>query len=323
MLTIQEFDASDQAYAEIVQARNGAWPDTPRTVAELKHSDASRNPAFYFRRLVGAVDGRTVAVGNALENSWSHRPGKYYVGVDVDLAFESDEIRGPMWAALTEPLFQREPVPVLLTSNTREDRPEEIRFLTGQGFEQVMRSCRSRLDVEAFDFAPYAGLIEQVEAGGIRIRTLAELMDDDPGWQRRMYDLDWAAGQDEPSPEPLTRISFEEYTRQFFDAPNFLPEGTFIALDGGEWVGLSGLETDLVRPKNLYTGFTAVVPSHRRRKIASALKLKAIAFARDYGAKTLGTGNEENNPMYQINLRLGFRPLPGWVDFHKKIEQAT
>lgn len=321
MLTIHEFQASDESYARIVQVLNGAWPDRPTTVAEIKHRDATRNPAYYYRRLLGDVDGRTVAVGSALENSWSHRPGKYYVGVDVDLAFESDEIRGQLWAALSEPLFQREPAPVLLTSNTREDRPAEMRFLIGQGFEQVMRSARSRLEVQAFDFAPYAGLIEQVEAGGIAIRSLAELMDDDPEWQRKMYDLDWAAGQDEPSPEPLTRISFEDFARQFFDAPNFLPEGMFIAVDGDEYVGLSGLERDLVRPEHLYTGFTAVVPSHRRRKIASALKLKAIAFARQYGAKTLGTGNEENNPMYQINLRLGFRPLPGWVDFHKKIEQ--
>lgn len=321
MLTIHEFQASDEVYARIVQVLNGAWPDRPTTVAEMKHRDVTRNPTYYYRRVLGEIDGRTVAVGNALENSWSHRPGKYYVGVDVDLAFESDEIRGRMWDALTEPLFRREPAPVLLTSNTREDRPDEIRFLTGQGFEQVMRSARSRLDVQDFDFAPYAGLIEQVEASGIKIRTLAELMDDDPGWQRRMYDLDWAAGQDEPSPEPLTRIQFEDYKREFFDAPNFLPEGNFIALDGDEYVGLSGLERDLVRPQHLYTGFTAVVPSHRRRKIASALKLKAIAFARDYGAKTLGTGNEENNPMYQINLRLGFRPLPGWVDFHKTIDK--
>ncbi len=320
MLTIHEFQASDEAYARLVQVHNAAWPDRPTTIESAKHRDTSRNPVYYYRRVLGELDGRTVAFGNAFEDSWSYRPGKYSVGVDVALDFESDEIRGAMWNALVGPLFQRQPAPVLLTSNAREDRSAEVRFLTDQGFAPVMRSPRSLLNVDTFDFAPYAGLIEQVEAGGISIRSLAELMRHDPGWQRKMYDLDWAAGEDEPTPEPLTRITFEEYTQQFFAAPNFMPDGTFIALDGDDYVGLSALERDLARPEHLYTGFTAVVPSHRRRRIAIALKLKAIAFARDAGVKSIGTGNEENNPMYQINLRLGFQPMPGWVDYHKEID---
>jgi len=84
-------------------------------------------------------------------------------------------------------------------------------------------------------------------------------------------------------------------------------------------VGISSLEKDLARPEHLEVGFTGVLPSYRRRNIATALKLKAIAFAAEYGAKTMDTGNEENNPMYQINLRLGFQPRPAWSDYHKKI----
>lgn len=172
--------------------------------------------------------------------------------------------------------------------------------------------------MDEFDFSPYAGLIERVEASGLRVCRLADLMQSDPEWQHKVYELDRGSGQDEPSPEPITMPPFEEYAH-FFTAPDFLPEGTFLALDGDEYVGMSSLEKDLARPEHLEVGFTGVLPSHRRRSIATALKLKAIAFAAEYGAVTIDTGNEENNPMYQINLRLGFQPRPAWSDYHKKI----
>jgi len=320
MLQIDEFVPSEEEYTALVAVYNGAWPDEPTTIASIKHRDASRNPAHYYRRVVGKMGERTVAAASAMESSWSYRPGKYHLSIDIHGDFEGVETRSHLYDELVATLARRNPAPVLLTAEAREDRPDHIRFLTERGFVWVMRFAQSRLQVDGFDFAPYAGLIERVEAGGIAIRTLAELMQSDPEWQRKMYDLDWAAGQDEPSPEPLTRLSFDEYAQRVFDAPDFLPEANFLALDGDEYVGLSALEKDMARPDHLDTGFTCVVPSHRRRNIALALKLKAIAFAKAYGAKTIDTGNEENNPMYQINLRLGFRPRPAWVDYHKVID---
>ena len=319
MLTISEFIPSEEEYAALVAVYNGAWPDEPTTVASTKHRDASRAPERYHRRVIGRMGERIVAAANASEGGRSHRPGKYHVDVDLHAEVESEEIRAQMYEAVVEPLFRREPMPVLLTSHAREDKHAHISFLTERGFAPVMRFPDSRLSVEEFDFAPYAGLIERVEAGGIAIHTLAELMSSDPAWQHKYYDLDWAGTQDEPSPEPVTQLPFAEYAGRIFEGPDFMPEANFLALDGDEYVGLSSLKKDLARPEHLETGFTCVVPTHRRRNIALALKLKAIAFAREYGAKTIDTSNEENNPMYQINLRLGFRPRPAWSDYHKEI----
>ena len=59
--------------------------------------------------------------------------------------------------------------------------------------------------------------------------------------------------------------------------------------------------------------------SYRRRGIATALKLRSIEFAKAYGAKELKTDNEENNPMYQLNLSLGFRPKPAFLSYKKSL----
>ena len=66
-------------------------------------------------------------------------------------------------------------------------------------------------------------------------------------------------------------------------------------------------------------GLTGVLRSHRRRGIATAVKLPTIDFARSVGARYISTDNEENNPMYQLNLKLGFRPMPAWLDFEKHL----
>ena len=319
MLTITEFMPTEEEYAALVAVYNGAWPDEPTTVASVKHGDSRWDPAYYYRRVVGRLGDRMVAVASVMQPFWSYRPGKYELNIDIHAEFEGEENRGQLYDLLVGGLETRDPAPVLLSTGAREDKPDQIRFLSERGFAPVMRFPNSRLQVDEFDFAPFAGLVERVEANGIATRTLAELMKSDPEYQRKMYDLDWAAGQDEPSPEPLTQVAFDVFARGF-DAPDTLPEGIFMALDGDKYVGMSVLEKDLARPDHLNTGFTCTLPSHRRRNIALALKLKAIAFAKEYGAKTIDTGNEENNPMYQINLRLGFQPRPAWSDYHKKIE---
>lgn len=44
-----------------------------------------------------------------------------------------------------------------------------------------------------------------------------------------------------------------------------------------------------------------------------------IQSAIDYGAKTLITDNEENNPMYQINLKMGFETKPAWLSCENNV----
>ena len=68
-----------------------------------------------------------------------------------------------------------------------------------------------------------------------------------------------------------------------------------------------------------YTGLTGVSRDYRRRGIVTALKVKAIEVAKVDGFETIETSNEENNPMFQLNLQLGYEPAPAWLEFEKKL----
>jgi GNAT superfamily N-acetyltransferase len=115
-----------------------------------------------------------------------------------------------------------------------------------------------------------------------------------------------------PTPESAVKRSFENFEKAYFSSPGFMADSFFVALDNGEFVGMTALRKSLADERKLLTGLTGVVRSHRRRGIATALKVRAIEFATQYGAEIIETGNEENNPMFDINLMLGFKPRPAW-----------
>ena len=99
--------------------------------------------------------------------------------------------------------------------------------------------------------------------------------------------------------------------------PSYNVDSWFVALDGARYVGMSQGRPNPVDPENMYSGLTGVVPSHRRLGIATALKLRVIAYTRQKGIKTLVALNEEHNPMFQLNLALGFKLKPAWVTYEK------
>ena len=68
-----------------------------------------------------------------------------------------------------------------------------------------------------------------------------------------------------------------------------------------------------------WTGSLGVVKDFRRRGVATAIKIKAIEKLLKKGVTEIRTDNEENNPMYKINVALGFKPVPFSLDYMKEI----
>ncbi len=209
--------------------------------------------------------------------------------------------------------------PTKLVSRAREDHSNSLSFLKNRGYKPVLRAPTSRLTVAGFNPAPFKEKVTRVLQSGIGIKTMVQLQNEDPDWKRKVYDLEWECLQDVPTSDPLTRRSMEQFERTILNNPRLLPDAWFIAVDGERYVGLSVLWRNLATDSLLNTGLTGVVRSHRRRGIATALKVQAIEYARRHGAEEIDTDNEENNPMFQLNLQLGFQPQPAFVDFEKQL----
>jgi len=317
-LTIRPFDDSDRDYDASVAIWNALWPDEPTSVEGMRYSNKTRSGKHFFQRLMAELDGKIVATAIYREPEWVNEPGLYDVQVRVLPEYQRVGIGTAIYDHIMERLGEHEREPSSLVSDSREDQPHSTKFLTDRGFEQKQRQQVSRLDVASFDQAPFADFMARFEESGITVKTFEEYEAEDSNARRKAYEKCAELFQDVPIFVDRFELTYEMFEREL-NAPNRLPGAIFLAFDDDEIVAMTSLWKRLADPGNLGTGLTAVARSHRRRGIAAALKVRAIEFARDIGARVIQTDNEENNPMYDLNVRLGFKPTPAWLIFMKTL----
>jgi len=316
-IKIRPFSPED--YPVVVEIGNRVFPEYPETVEELRYQDEHRDPKCRFKRYVAEKGGQIVAYAQYGQSAAMYHPQKFEIMIFVAPDHQGHGIGSALYEHLLRELKPFDPITI--RSFAREDYQKSVRFLEKRGFKEIMRSWESRLDVQSFDFSPYEGRIERVEAQGIKLLPLSEL-EGDPRRDRKLYELEREILKDVPFPDRYTPVSFEHFVERTFKNPDFLPEAYFIALDGERYVGTSALWKSQAAPKELYTGLTGVLRGYRRRGIALALKLKGIAYAQSHGYKTIKTWNETGNEaMLSINERLGFVKQPAWITYAKELKE--
>jgi GNAT superfamily N-acetyltransferase len=135
-----------------------------------------------------------------------------------------------------------------------------------------------------------------------------------------LYDLDVTVNKDIPSTGEKHYPDFEEWLTTRLGAPTFNLDAWFIAIDDGRYVAHSqGKINRDSEPVQFITGVTTVRREYRRRHIATALKVHAIRHAQEQGVQEIFTTNDSQNPMYRLNLQLGFEPMPSWLRVEKQL----
>jgi len=314
------YDHTD--YQKFSKLLSKVWPDRDSTVPALTHADNALASTFFFQRMVCELNGEIVAACDYGEPANFYRPGKYTFSIVVDPTHENQGIGSTLYNQMLTALNERALPLTMLATQTREDKPQSVRFLQRRAYEQVMRSPLSTLTVADFAWAKFETLLPKVQASSVELICVADLPMRDANWQRAIYELDWECTLDEPLPDAPTKLTYEEYVAEVFDNPTFLPAAWFVALDQGRYVGMTATNRNAQHPRQLDTIFTAIVRSHRRRGLATALKLLVIDYAQRNGYTTIKADNEEHNPMYQINLSLGFQPAPALLFFQKLFGDA-
>lgn len=310
-MKIREFRFDESDYQSLHALMAKIYPQDPLSVQSLRFEDASRPRVWWQKRLV-EVDGKVVASGSVGEPFWSREAGKYFLGIDVDPGYLDQGIGSCLFSHLETLARERGDVRRLVT-HTQEDKRAATEFLEEKGFKVVIREPISELDLPEFDATPFLPRLEQAASYGVRLARLKHLSQEFPNWQVRFWQLDTMLLQDVPSPDPFSPRSLETFVRQKVDNPSFAPHLTHIAVHGDSWIGISEMYVDPHVPDVGGTGMTGIARSWRRRGLATALKLMVLQEARSHGVKRVITDNEESNPMFHINLMLGFQEKPSWL----------
>lgn len=311
-LSIRPFHSTDNDYNALIQMNRFRNPDEQVTVSILRQDDAEFFTEFRVVRVLGELDGNVVARG-----SFYYKPDAKQVQFALYVVPEWQETAVPaqMHRYLLAEIGKLQPEKIV--SEPPENETFRSKLLEADGFALMMRFPRSSLDVRQVRLAEFESVLENVRQQGIRFVTLTDVMRDDPNWQQNIWQLFTQIEQDIPTPHPEPPTPFAEYAN-YYQGDDFRPDSWAIAVDGqAGYVGMCVVNVMSRRPSSLFAGITGVIRSHRRRKIATALKLHSIQYAQQNGFHSIRTDNEENNPMFQLNLDLGFKPLPAWTYYEK------
>jgi GNAT superfamily N-acetyltransferase len=319
-MTIRPFDNTLADYEQYVALRNSINNDEPASVAFEQRFDREwPDDLLHERLLIDGEDGRALAAAEYNHLLWSNKPREFGFMIYVREDTRRQGLGNRLYRHILQTLAAHHPTG--FETKTREDWPDGIRFLEKRGFTIVNRQEQSQLDPASFESETFAAEIEAAAAAGITLKTLRDFLAEDPGALRKLYDLEVDVLPDLPWYSEMSARPFAHWARAYENNPDLLPDGYIVALDGPMVVGLSQLWGSQATDALLYTGLTAVRAPYRGKGLATAMKVRGIQFAKSVAGggnpPKIVTSNEESNPMLQINLRLGFRPLPAWLIYHR------
>ena len=205
------------------------------------------------------------------------------------------------------------------------DHPNYIKikqFLIDNKFKLVQTNREYSCDITKVNLEKYQPLIKKLEKEGIQFYDSRDEMQNFPNHFQKLEELEWTYSQDFPIPDGIehTRPPFDHYMKIINDYYENCYGVDIVAVIDGKYIGSTDLEIyPKTEPHKAWTGGLGVLKEFRRKGLATALKIKAIEKLLVKGVTEVRTDNEENNPMYKINIALGFKPVPFSLEYLKKL----
>ncbi|HXH61606.1 MAG TPA: GNAT family N-acetyltransferase, partial [Fimbriimonadaceae bacterium] len=183
------------------------------------------------------------------------------------------------------------------------------------GYEEKTFYFQSSLDPRTFDVTEHNGVIARVCESGIQIRALSEFPATEQT-DRAFHAVVHETELDVPFLDYFGVLGFDDYRKMMMGAQWFDRSGAFVAMHGEKIVGVT-----LVNPGSvdfngeMFVSHTGVVDGYRGKGIATALKARALEWAKAFGGTKVRTENNTANPaMRAVNQRLGFADTGGqWL----------
>lgn len=210
-----------------------------------------------------------------------------------------------------------------LRASVWDNCPEDLAFAERRGLIRRGHSIAMELDLGSFDDRPFDAIIDRLKGEGMAFTSMAELGNTEDA-QRRLYELNDTAASTTPGSEgEHFWASFEDFRQRVCQSGWYDPAGQRVAIDTatGTWAAMSAI-TRFEGRDEAYNLFTGVDMAYRGHKLAQAVKVLALRYARDsLGVRTVRTHhNALNLPMIAIDRKLGYHQIPGLYQMEKILE---
>lgn len=196
-----------------------------------------------------------------------------------------------------------------------DNQPEDRAFAERRGFIERSHALAMVLDLATFDDRPDDAIIAGLQGEGFQFTSMAALGDTEEA-QRKLYALNDTTNRETLGGDGAPSwASFEDFQQRVCRADWYKPGGQMVVIDTatGDWAAMSAISRFDDHAYNLHTG---VDRRYRGRKLAQAVKVLALRYARDVlQVATVHTHhNSRNLPMIAIDRKLGYVQTPGtWL----------
>jgi RimJ/RimL family protein N-acetyltransferase len=203
--------------------------------------------------------------------------------------------------------------------------PEDKAFAERRGFTERGHQMAMALDLAALNDRPYEAVIARLQGEGFEFTSMEALGNTEEA-QRRLYELNDTAASTTPGSEgEHPWQSFEDFVKSVCQAAWYRPAGQKVVIDTatGSWAAMSAI-TRFEGADDAYNLFTGVATAYRGRKLAQAVKVLALRYARDElrVTRVRTHHNSQNLPMIAIDRKLGYVEMPGTYCMEKVLALA-
>lgn len=286
-IDIREIDPERDAPG-IVDVIHDSFPSTT-TVETWLQQYASIPARARHAGWVAIVDDEVAGRTEASLNAWSES-GTAIAAVSVAGRFRRRGIGGALWERAEQHLRELAPTRVLTWFI---ERNASVAFARARGFGESRADALSGIDPSDLDYS-------RLESAKVDLVPLRKLRAED------IYEVDMITTADVPMTDRVDHMTFEEWREMIWRRQTVTLEGSFAALDAERPVCITVLAANLDKHRG-FNEYTATLPSHRGRGLATLVKLASLRWARDNGITEVWTTNDETNaPMLAVNRRLGY-----------------
>lgn len=293
------------------------WDEFTVAAADVVGNAASYPKDQPIKRLVAEVGGEVVGYGRCMLNAPNPRNAML-----LDAAVLPDHQRMGIGSSLIKELevFAKEKGASCVVGAVTEHRKDSADMVKRRGYEFKTLFFQSEIDPQGFDPNAFAQIVVQVGESGYHVKTLSELPQTEET-DRAYYQATHDSDTDTPWIEYYGVHNYEKFKKVLLGAPWFDRRGAFLAMKDGQIVGVSNVNKGSKEFNGeMFIEFTGVVPDHRGKGLATAMKVRALQYAKEIGGTKVRTGNNTSNaPMRAVNKKLGFIEQPGWLMMVKEL----
>ena len=322
MIQIKKFNATDIEFRDIARIRNLVNHDSIDHPDEDKTDWAIRDKSIIRNRLLLYNDNTLIGLLYYAQGRDENSQTSFF-NIVIDPQYNNHGYRELLYQEMLQEVQGFKCNKLFSNIYEHPNYKNHQDLLINHNFKLVQTNREYSCNIREIDTQKYKPLIDNLESEGIRFYDSRDEMQEFPNHFQKLEKLEWTLDQDIPIPDGIqhTRMPFEEWKKVCLDFYQNAYGVDIVAVKDGQYIGSTDIEVyPKSEPHKGWTGGLGVIREFRRKGIATALKIKAIEALLKKGITEIRTDNEENNPMYKINVALGFKPVPFSLEYMKKIK---